>query len=597
MFSQIKDLLTPAEKRRGMLLFLMILVMGIIDMIGVASIMPFIAVLSDPDVIEENHFLNIAFLASKDFGVREKNQFLFLLGICFFSLLVASISFKALTSYAQIRFVLRREFSITKRLMEGYVRQPYDWFLMRNSSDLGKTLLSEVSVVTSQAISPFITVIAQSFVAMLLLGLLFYVDPLVALIIGVSLVGSYVCVFFLMNKILKQFGASRVKANLERFAAISEVFGAVKEVKVSGLEGIYSTRFAKPAEMYAKSQSISQVSAQLPRFALEAIAFGGMLLVILYFMKTGGGLQSALPVIALYAVAGYRLLPALQQIYAGVSQLRFHNPALQALHQDYVSVALSQTQLASRTGPLIQGEITLDGVDFSYPGSRKPTLRDINLTISKGSHVAFIGETGSGKTTAVDVILALLAPQIGELRVNGERIDETNARNWQRSIGYVPQNIYLSDSSVAQNIAFGVREEDIDYQRLEESARGAILHDFIINELPEGYSTQVGERGIRLSGGQRQRIGIARALYRRPAVLLLDEATSALDGVTEAEVMRAIEGLGRDTTVILVAHRLSTVKTCDTLFLFHQGRVVASGSFHELASTSDLFNRMLGSQL
>ena len=586
-------LLTPPERKLAGVLMGMILVMAFLDMLGVASILPFMAVLANPELVQTNAILNTTFTISRHIGIQTSEQFLFALGMLVFFLLVTSLAFKALTTYAQARFALMREYSIGKRLVEGYLHQPYSWFLNRHSADLGKTILSEVGMVVSGGMFPLMTLMAQGTVALALLILLIIVDPLLALSVGVVLGLAYVGIFAMMSGWLKRLGQARIDANKERFTAVSEAFGAAKEVKVNGLEQPYIQRFAKPAEIYAKGQATAQVIAQLPRYALEAIAFGGMLLVILYLMAKSGSFAAALPIIALYAFAGYRLMPALQQIYVAFTQLRFAGPALDALHRDLISLEVVENQ-DSHLNPLpFTQAIQLNQVSYRYPNAPQPALKGIDLSIPAHSTVGFVGATGSGKTTTVDIILGLLEPEEGHLSVDGQPITPDKCRRWQSAIGYVPQQIYLADDSVAANIAFGVDTEDIEQEAIERAAKIANLHEFVINDMPQGYATTVGERGVRLSGGQRQRIGIARALYNNPTVLILDEATSALDNLTEQAVMDELSNLGHEITVILIAHRLSTVRQCDQIYLMERGEIKASGSYDHLIASTQQFKAMV----
>jgi len=597
MIMKFLALLTSPERKRAGVLMSMILVMAFLDMLGVASILPFMAVLSNPDLLQTNAVLNTAFTISHHIGIHTSEQFLFALGVVVFVLLVTSMAFKALTTYAQTRFALMREYSIGKRLVEGYLHQPYSWFLNRHSADLGKTILSEVSAVIANGMIPLMTLMAQSSVALALLILLIIVDPLLALSVGMVLGLAYAGIFAVMSGWLKRLGQARIDANKERFTAVSEAFGAAKEVKVGGLEQTYIQRFARPAEIYANGQATAQVIAQLPRFALEAIAFGGMLLVMLYLMAKNGSFANALPIIALYAFAGYRLMPALQQTYHSITILRFVGPALDTLHQDLSSLQANNVQQDQLSPlPLIKS-ITLNQLSYCYPNAQQPALKGIDITIPVHNTVGFVGATGSGKTTIVDVILGLLEPQEGALKIDGQPIAASNRRQWQRAIGYVPQNIYLADNSVAANIAFGVNPKDIDQQAVERASKIANLHEFVVKDLPQGYATTVGERGVRLSGGQRQRIGIARAIYHNPQVLILDEATSALDNLSEQVVMEAVNNLGHKITIILVAHRLSTVRQCDQIFLLERGEVLAKGTFEKLTQTNEQFRAMAASHL
>jgi ABC-type multidrug transport system fused ATPase/permease subunit len=587
---KLLDLLTPAERKRAFLMLGMIFTMALLDMIGVASIMPFMAVLANPELVETNALLNAAYTR---LGFTDPQQFLFALGMLVFVLLVVSLAFKALTTYVQLRFTLMREYSIGKRLVEGYLNQPYSWFLGRHSADLGKTILSEVKEVIDKGVTPMMNLIAQGAVAIALLTLLILIDPKLALIVGLTLATAYALIFKSTRSFLWRIGQERVKANQGRFTAVTEAFSASKEVKVGGLEQAFIKRFAGPAQTYARHQTTAQVISQLPRFVLEAIAFGGMLVVVLYLMSQSGSFASALPIIALYAFAGYRLMPALQQIYGAVTQLRFAGPALDALHADLMSLQLEHSN-PSQDAIALKQAITLNQIQYRYPNALQPTLKNLSLTIPAKSIVGLVGATGSGKTTTVDLILGLLESQQGSLEVNGQPITEHNCRAWQRAIGYVPQQIYLADDTVAANIAFGLDAQDINQAAVERAAKIANLHDFVVQDLPQQYQSIVGERGVRLSGGQRQRIGIARALYRNPQVLILDEATSALDNLTEQAVMEAVQNLGHEITIVLIAHRLSTVKACDFIFLLDKGRLKAQGTYAELSESNRTFQKMTG---
>lgn len=592
LITKILDLLSYQERKRAGVLVGLILLMAVLDMLGVASILPFIAVLANPQIIETNSFLNKAYELTSLIGVTSSEEFLLFLGIAVFLLLVISLAFKALTTYAQIRFVLMRECSIGKRLIEGYLHQPYGWFLNRHSADLGKTILSEVGAVVGSGMLPLMILLAQGSVAVALLVLLLIVDPLLAMTVGLVLGAFYFGIFALMSGLLGRLGHIRVKANQERFNAISEAFGAVKEVKVGGLERVFIDRFSISAMTYARTQATSQVISQLPRFFLEAVAFGGLLLVILYLLAQSQSFSEALPIIALYAFAGYRLMPALQQIYSAFTQLRFAGPSLQVLHKDLTSLNISEKSISQIYPFHVERDIKLNNISYSYPKSEREVLKNIDLIIQAKSTVGFVGSTGSGKTTTIDIILGLLQPQSGAILVDGNVINESNLRSWQKVIGYVPQQIYLADTTIAENIAFGVESKKIDIDAVQRAAKIANLHDFINNELTDGYQTKVGERGVRLSGGQRQRIGIARALYHDPQILIFDEATSALDNLTEQLVMEAVKKLEHQITIIIIAHRLSTVRDCDQIFLLDHGTLEGFGRYEELVKSNEKFQKM-----
>ena len=582
-------LLNLYERKRMILILILIIIVALLDMIGIASILPFIAVLTNPTLIETNFILNNMFQTLSIFGVENTQQFIFSLGILVFLLLIISLIFKALSTYLQIRFILMLAHNIGKRLVEGYLRQPYSWFLNRHSADLGKTILSEVGNVTGNGVGKLIELIAKGTVTVTIIILLIIVDPKLTLIVGFSLGLAYVIIFYSLRTYLNRIGKESLENNQLRFTAVSEAFGASKEIKVGGLEQTYIKIFSNSSETFAKTQASSLIVASLPRFFLEAIAFGGVLLMILYMMLQSGSFNNSLPIISLYVFAGYRLMPALQVIYASFTQIIFVGPSLDKLYDDIKSLKLSNEN--QEQGVLsFTKTINLKNINYSYPNASRAALKDISLSIPAKSRVGLVGTTGSGKTTTVDIILALLEAQKGKLEVDGKVITKQNSRSWQRSIGYVPQYIYLSDDTIAANIAFGVELKDINQTAVEKASKIANLHEFVLNELPEQYQTAIGERGVRLSGGQRQRIGIARALYHNPHVLILDEATSALDNQTELVVMDAVNNCDKDITIIIIAHRLNTVKNCDIIFKLEKGKLINQGNPNNLIRDDNNFS-------
>jgi ABC-type bacteriocin/lantibiotic exporter with double-glycine peptidase domain len=572
-FKKLLFLLSPPEQKRLSFLLIMNIIMALLDMIGVASILPFMAVITNISLIETNIFLNTIFQSSNIFGVKTKQDFILFLGVFVFLLLVTSLTFKILTTYVQVHFVQLLEYSIGKRLIEKYLHQPYSWFLSRNSADLGKTILSEVSQVIGYGINSLIELIAKGMIAISLITLLVIVDSKIAIIVGLTLTGTYLLIFYFVRKYLDRTGKERLINNLLRFTTISEAFGAVKEVKIGGLEKMYVRNFSNSAQIFAYSNASATIISQLPRHFLEAIAFGGILLLMIYITAETGSFNNAIPILSLYVFAGYRLIPVLQQIYSSLTQLTFVGPSLNKVY-DNLKDLQPFNENKDESVLSLNKKIVLNNIHYNYPNTSRTALQNINLTIPAKSTVGLVGVTGSGKTTIADIILGLLTPQKGTLEVDGKVITTQNVRSWQRCIGYVPQQIYLTDDTIAANIAFGVDLNNFDQLSIERASKIANLHEFIINELPEKYQTIVGERGVRLSGGQRQRIGIARALYFKPKLLILDEATNALDNQTEKAVMDSISSISKDITIIKITHRLNTVKNSDIIFKFEKGRLI-----------------------
>ena len=589
IIKKIAKLLSPKDKKKSILLVLMTLVMAFLEMIGVASIMPFIAVLSNPQLIQSNFILSEVYAFLK---FNKNIDFIIFLGFFSFCLLMFSLTFKAVTTYVQLKFALMYEYTLGKRLVEGYLLQPYTWFLKRNSATISKNVLSEVSAVTNGCLMPMISLITQFAVAIAIIILLLLFDPIVSMIVGLIFGIAYSITYKLVSSLLLKLGSQRTKANEDRFTIISEAFGAFKEVKVSGLEKFYLGLFKVPAKKYAENEAIASVVRQLPRYALEMIAFGGMLLIAIYYILEKGSFADAVPIMALFAFAGYRFMPAIQQIYSSLTQLKFITPVLDSIYVDLINLE-KNLEIQRYENLKFNKIIKLKNIYFSYPDVQKYNLENINLEIKYKQKIGIVGETGSGKTTLVDLILGLLNPKKGSLLVDDVLVNDQNKRSWQSLIGYVPQQIYLTDNSIAANIAFGIQEDKIDYEIVQNVAKISNLDEFVTKELDKGYHTLVGERGVRLSGGQIQRIGIARALYRNPQLLIFDEATSALDNLTEQEVMKAIENLDNKITTIIIAHRLNTVRNCDKIFLFDKGKLLAEGNFEELVKKNRLFSNMI----
>jgi ABC-type multidrug transport system fused ATPase/permease subunit len=404
--------------------------------------------------------------------------------------------------------------------------------------------------------------------------------------------GAYLVIYTTVRKKLGRIGKERVEAGRQLFQIAGEAFGGIKDVKILGKEQDFIKQFSAPSLLYSNHMATKHIIGILPKYALETVAFGGILLIILYLLVLERDISQVLPLLGLYAVAIYRLMPALQQIFQSVTKIRFHLAALDVLYKDvHYQPGEAPMRHIDRDNikPLpFRRKLELRDITFRYPGAKAPVFEDFNLTIDANSSVAFVGATGSGKTTTVDIILGLIRPERGRLLVDDAEIGDGNLANWQKNLGYVPQHIYLFDKSVARNIAFGVPEDKIDRAAVERAAKVADIHDFIL-EMPDGYDTMVGERGVKLSGGQRQRIGIARALYHDPEVLILDEATSALDGVTEENVFAAVDALAGSKTIVMIAHRISTVRNCDVIYLLDRGRVIAQGSYEELLASSPQF--------
>ncbi|MCC5873597.1 MAG: ABC transporter ATP-binding protein [Gammaproteobacteria bacterium] len=581
MLKKINGLLTARERRRGLLVLVMVLMMALLETAGVASVMPFLSVLGNPEVVESNPVLATVY---KRFGFESVDSFIIALGVAAFFLILFSALFRTLTHYVMNRYVEMRRHSIGERLLETYLRQPYAYFLDRHSSDMAKSILSEVDQLVSTVLRPGIDMVAYMVVTLALVTLLIVIDPWLAAGVAAVIGSTYSAIYLTVRGILGRVGRDRAQANRERFTAAGEALAGIKDIKLLGREQAYLSRFRGPSIRQASHQATNRTLSLVPKYLVEAIGFGGVIVLTLVLFATQGGatgtgLGGVLPLLGLYVFAGYRLLPAAQHIYKGVASLRFGVAAVDGIYEDLQQRSALEDIPRRRIDPILPKEsVALTNVSYTYPNAPRQALRNIDLSIPIGTSLGLIGTTGAGKTTLVDLILGLLRPTNGAIAVDGRPVTDTEIPAWQRALGYVPQDIFLTDSSVAENIALGIPSAEIDYDQVVRCARMAQVHDFVTCELPGQYDAVIGERGVRLSGGQRQRIGIARALYHDPAVLVFDEATSALDIATEEAVMEAIDALKDQKTVILVAHRLSTVRQCTQIVRLEAGAVVQISS-------------------
>lgn len=589
-------LLDATERRQAWGVVALVTVIALFDTLGAVSIMPFLAVLANPDMIETNATLA---RINSWMGGMQPQDLLFLLGCASFALLVLSAIVRAAGAFVVNRFAMMRGFTIGARLMDTYLRQPYSYYLHRHSGDMAKELVSEIGILVAQVYQPMATLIAQSVLLLVLLVLLVAVNPSVALIGMLVLGGSYGVIYMLVRRFIGRAGQERSLRYAQRHRLTTEALGGIKIIKLQGREVFYRDEFSMVARRIALLQADTITVSTVPRFAIEAIAFGGVILLALGLMlqhqhEQTGSLGSILPLLGFYAFAGYRILPAVQGIYQAATQLRAGMAGLDGIAADLAGRDLLPALPETPAIPLpFADRVELDNLGFQYPASDAASLQSISLTIKAGTTLGIVGPTGAGKTTLVDLFLGLLTPDTGAIRVDGTAVTAANLRAWQADLGYVPQDIFLLDASVAENIALGMRPEDIDMTRVRDAARMAQILDFVETKMPQGFATAVGERGVRLSGGQRQRIGIARALYNNPGILVFDEATSALDNLTEQEVVRAIGDLSGTKTILLIAHRISTVRNCDQILVMERGRMVGLGSYDELYRDNPAFRRLV----
>jgi ABC-type multidrug transport system fused ATPase/permease subunit len=551
--------------------------------IGATSIFPFLAVAADPERIRRSHFGTVFLNLFPPMG---NLQLLIITGVIAIAGVLFSNALNLLAEYARTRYSQNFAHWLRVRLLRRMASQPYTYFLQRNSGDLLKKVLGDVISYTTGVLLPLLDTVARALTAVLLLGTLFLVQPVIALSAAIGLGGFYVITFRLLARKRREVDENLGTHSIGFYREAHQMLGGIKPVKVQRAEEHFLARFAGHSAIIAKMSARVSIF-NIARYVVEPLAFGGLVVAVLVLAVRGRDFSDILPNLGVMALAGYRLLPSIQLLYSQLTQVSSMRHVVDEVYDEFVeaetersiSPSISSDALA-RARPLRWNDsITLHEVSFRYPGASRPALNEISLTIAKNTSLGVIGPTGSGKSTFVDLLLGLYHPTAGEILIDDKPLTPALVPAWQASIGYVPQDIFLIDDTIARNIAFGLPDAEIDLERLREACATAQLLDFIEAELPNGFDTNVGERGVRLSGGQRQRIGLARALYHRPSLLILDEATSALDVATEARLLEALGALAGKLTMVVAAHRLSAVANCDQLVdLSNKSAVVAEAA-------------------
>jgi ABC-type bacteriocin/lantibiotic exporter with double-glycine peptidase domain len=568
----------------------MLLIMGFVELVGVGSISPFISVVSNPDVIHTNKYLDMIY---DYFKCASDNQFIVILGIGVIIVLALSNLCLSLINFIIYFFSAKKEHSLSMRLLEKYLRQPYLFFLNVNSAELSRTILGDISSFINNVLNRSLNLISALIISLSIIILLIIINPLLALVISIILGFSYITIFAIVRNFLAKKGIERSIQNTLRYKYINEIFGGIKDIKILGKEKVFMDFFFRPSKKYTMNNAKSEVVSDLPKYIIETIAFCGIIGIIIFMIISGSKIDEFLPTLTVYAFGAYRLLPTLQKIFRAITSIKYHMPVIDNLYRDSRQLPDGNT-LTDDEIPKMEfaKNITLKNIVFSYPNVHKDIINNQGITIEANTSIALVGSTGCGKTTFADILLGLLTPQSGEIYVDDIEINNANRKQWQKNLGYVPQSIYLTDDTIRNNIAFGVSSEKIDGSSIIQAAKLANIHDFVMNELENRYDTIIGERGIRLSGGQRQRIGIARAIYHDPSVLIFDEATNALDSLTENAIMDAIKNIRHKKTIIMIAHRITTAKHCDVIYMMDKGKFVDHGTYEELYTRNKVFRGM-----
>jgi ATP-binding cassette, subfamily B, bacterial PglK len=591
-FLEVWGLLNKEERSQLSKVSLLHVFSGLTDMVGVVSIFPFLSVAANPELLQSNTYL----LELKSWVQFSDNQFLILLGVLSLMALLLNQVIRLSSGWYGQFVSLKIWRNLHNRMFRYYMNQSYSYHLQNPGNELLEKLQVQTNAAVAGVIQPYFLMISSMFSTFFTILLLIWIEPEMTSILLGTMSVFYLLVFKQIKSRLDYYGIISRKFSQKSFKLIDEAFSAIKEIKVRRNDQIYLDLFDPLAKQYCDANVKIQLFGALPKGMVEVIAFGGILVISILMISENDGFLLVAPILGLFAVALSRLLPAIHKIYHQFAIIRFYQPSLNAIQDDLIAALPLNDVSNPKLGQVEifhpKQEIELKNLSFKFPGSSQKVLDSISLKVSVGSLIGIAGGSGAGKTTLVDLILGLFNPMSGEIIIDGKAISFPSPDGWHSCLGYVQQNGFIADGTIARNIAFGINENEVDLQRVREMARISQISEFIESELPQGYDTLVGERGVKLSGGQRQRLGIARALYFDPKVLILDEATSALDGITEEKVMKSLLKLNREKTIIMIAHRLTTLQECDTIFLLEKGKLIDQGNYQSLIENSTIFRQM-----
>ncbi len=575
LLSRCLALAAPYGRRKLALVVAVIFLNGLFQVIGVTSIFPFFALAAQPERIRNSHFGSwlLAHLPPMD-----QNTLLIWAGIASIVLLFLSNAVTLAGEVVRTKYGHGLGHFLRTRLMEALSARPYGYFLERNSGALLQKVVFDVMQFINGVFLPSMESLSRIVTLAFLLLTVFLVQPAIALGAAFFLGGFYVTVFLLLRRRSHRLGEGINQANMGTIIAAQQFLGGIKPILVHDRAAYFTGEFARHSAAQARLYPWVPIYGNGPRYLVEPIAFGGLVVAVIWLAAHGRAFSDILPNLSVMALAGYRMLPSIQLLYSQLNQINTMRYTVDEIETELAEIAKTPPistapQPNDKSAPVsFQKAIRLENITFNYSDSNRPVLENFSLDIPKNSSVGIVGATGSGKSTLVDIILGLHRPQSGVIRVDDQVLTPRDFSSWRSMIGYVPQDIYLLDASVTANIAFGIPPDEVDHTALREAAEAAQILNFIESDLPARWDTVVGERGARLSGGQRQRIGLARALYHRPQVLILDEATSALDNQTESEVLDAINALQGQLTLIIIAHRLTTIEHCDAVVSLERNR-------------------------
>ena len=593
MFKFIKDffsLLTVSQRKNFFLFQFLIVIMSFIEITSIISITPFMALVADPTILSRDNFLATLYLKYN----LELYEFIFYLGIAVLIFLMISTIVSMIITWRLSMFAAKIGTDIANRLYSHYLDQEWLFHTVESSSHLTKKIATDSVRVGNEIIAPLMQMNARLILVFLILIAMFFYDPFIVIFGLIIFTSGYIILFKFVRVRLEKNNKIISKMLSKRFKLLTNGFGGIRDILLFGRSSYFKTEFNKSSDNLAFSEGTIVGIGRVPRYLIELLSFGSMIALVLYLIKTSNGdLSVILPILSVYGLAAMKLLPSLQVIYNSLTIIKGNLSAYESIKEDLKRINISKIKKNDFTRAVWSknNEIILKEATFIYPGKNSPALSSISLKIKPNTLVGFVGTSGSGKSTIADLISGLIIPKHGKVIIDGIPLDEQNINLWKKKIGFVSQAIFLIEGTIVENIAFGVSEDLIDHKKIEKVLKLSNLYEFV-SKLEKGVHSKVGERGVQLSGGQRQRIGIARTLYYDADVLIFDEATSALDGITEKVIMDSIQDFTGKKTLILIAHRLKTIKKCDEIFMMENGKIVDHGDYEYLLSNNKQFKKM-----
>jgi len=573
------------------ILFLLMLIAAGVEVVGIGMIPAFVSIVAAPEKVLEYEPIQPLLSAME---INTSQDLLIWGSVALVAVFILKSFYLIFFNYVEARYSYNRRYKISHRLMSSYMQAPYTFHLKRNTAELLRNITQEVSILIGKVLVSILTLAKEGIMVVAILLFLFIMEPLITIVvITFAGLGSGVFIFATRKKV-KAYGEREQQHRRDMIKAVNQGLGGIKDARVLNRENEFIEKFRVEAFNSSKLLTYITYTKKIPQPVIETTAVIGMMLIAAILVWQGRSMTAIIPIMALFAMAIVRLMPAIRKLTTDYTYLVYNIVSLNPIYEDLKELETDRKLFIAdrRKGDILNLEKIIEAKDvhYCYPESDEQALNGVSFAIPKGHAVAFVGSSGAGKTTVVDLLLGLLKPESGTIEVDGKNIQD-NLSAWQQNIGYIPQSIYLADETLRSNIAFGLPEKEIEEDKIRQAIESAQLRE-LVERLPGGLDTVIGENGTRLSGGQRQRVGIARALYHNPQVLVMDEATSALDNITEKEITRAIEALKGDRTIIMIAHRLTTVENCDLLYLMKEGKIVDSGTYSKLVDNNRDFRKM-----